>query len=268
MDPTSTATEGGQGSAESGSLFEPYLQAVPESWEQPPEGSPREVVQKYLADAERGVNSQLQEAATLRKQFGDYKDINLSGIQPEQLAGVLDFVREVGSSPEAYQEWLRSEAMEAGLIQQQQQEQHDSEDPELEQYIQSRIEAALNPVAQKLSQFEQSSQEQAQAAQTAAIEQQIEKSFKGLETEHQIQLSDEQKEAILALGETVDSDDFVEQGFAKLRALEGGAQAGFVKDKTGQPAQSLPSGGQAAADKPKTFADVRAAALEMIEQAT
>lgn len=249
--------EAGQGTSEPEGVFAPYLQEVPEEH--------RTVVGGYLKDAEKNVNTKLREAADLQSRFGDYKDIDLSSVTPEQLSNVIAFVKDVGSSPEAYQEWLRSEATEAGLIKAEEEEAQ-GEDPDLEQYIQSRIQAALNPVTQKLSQFEQQTQQQQQAEQQAGIEHHIESKFKEIETRDGVKLSDEQQEAILALSEQVQDDDFVEQGYAKLRALEGGAQAGLVKDKASQPAPSLRSGGQPAPAKGRTFADVRGQAEEIMNQ--
>lgn len=249
------AGEAGQGTTEPEGVFAPYLQEVPEEH--------RTIVSGYLKDAEKNVNTKLQEAADLRQRFGDYKDIDLNGITPEQLSNVIAFVRDVGSSPEAYQDWLRTEATEAGLLKA---EEDAQEDPDLEQYIQSRIQAALNPVTQKLTQFEQQTQQQQQAEQQAGIEHHIESTFKEIEARDKIKLSEEQQEAILALGEQIQDDDFVEQGYAKLRALEGGAQAGLVKDKAAQPAPSLRSGGQPAPAKGKTFADVRGQAEEILSQ--
>jgi hypothetical protein len=258
----------GQGAVEqeAGSIFDPYLQSVPEGWDSAPQGSPRDIVSSYLKDAEKNVNSKLQEAADLQKRFGDYKDIDLSAVPPQQLSQVLEFVREVGQSPEAYQEWLRSEAEAAGLFTQQQEQQEPVGDPDFEAYIQSRIEGALSPLQQQLAQygerFTANDQKQAQHD----MEAHIESTLSQLESEHKLQLTDEQQEAILALGEQVETNDWVEQGFAKYQALTGQAQANFVKGKVNQPTPAVRSGGQAAPSKPKTFADVREAALELANQ--
>jgi hypothetical protein len=251
---------------EGGSIFDPYLQSVPEGWDSAPTGTPREIVTNYLKDAEKNVNSKLQEAADLQKRFGDYKDIDLSVVPPQQLSQVLEFVREVGASPEAYQEWLRAEAEAAGLLTQQQQEQEPEGDPDFEAYIQQRIEGALSPVQQQLAQYDErfSANDQAQAQQQ--MESHIESTLGGLEAEHKLQLTDEQQEAVLALGEQVESQDWVEQGFAKYQALTGQANAAFVNDKVSQPTPALRTGGQAAPAKPKTFADVREQALELANQ--
>ena len=256
----------GQGAGESeGSIFDPYLQAVPEGWDNPPQGSPREIVSGYLKDAEKGVNSKLQEAAELQKQFGDYKEIDLSGVTPEQLSQVIEFVNQV-NTPEAYQDWLRNEATEAGLIQQEQQEQG-PEDQDLEAYIQTRIQQALDPVTQKLSQFEQSNQESKQEQVQREMETHIETTLSRLEAENKLKLNDEQQEAVLALGDSVQGKDFVEQGFQKYLALTGAAQTSFVKDKANQPTPSLRTGGQPAPAKGKNFADVREQAMEILNQA-
>ncbi len=264
-DTTGTVPEGDQGTVEpqeAGSIFDPYLQSVPEGWDSPPQGNPREIVSQYLKDAEKNVNSKLQDAAELQKRFGDYKDIDLSNTSPEQLSQVLEFVQQVGSSPEAYQEWLRAEAEASGLLQQEQQ-QDPAEEPDLEAYIQKRIEGALGPVQQQLASYDQRFTANDQAQAQHEMETHIESTIAGLEAEHKLKLSDEQQEAVLALGEQVESKDWVEQGFAKYQALTGQAQASFVSGKTNQPAPALRTGGQAAPAKPKTFADVREAALEL-----
>jgi hypothetical protein len=265
-----TVPEGDQGTVEpqeAGSIFDPYLQSVPEGWDSPPQGSPREIVSNYLKDAEKNVNSKLRDAADLQTRFGDYKDVDLGGIAPQQLSQVLEFVQQVGSSPEAYQEWLRSEAEASGLLQQEQQQQDPVEDQDLETYIQSRIEGALSPVQQQLAQYDErfSANDQAQAQHE--METHIESTIAGLEAANDLKLTDEQQEAVLALGEQVEGKDWVEQGFAKYQALTGQAQASFVNGKTNQPTPALRTGGQAAPAKPKTFADVREAALELAQQA-
>ncbi len=266
-----TALDEGQGTVEpqeEGSIFDPYLQSVPEGWDSPPQGSPREIVSQYLKDAEKNVNTRLSDAAALQKQFGDYKDIDLGGIPPQQLSQVLEFVQQVGASPEAYQEWLRGEAEASGLLQQEQQQQQEPvEDQDLEAYIQQRIDGALSPVQQQLAQYDErfSANDQAQAQHE--METHIESTIAGLEAANSLKLTDEQQEAVLALGEQVEGKDWVEQGFTKYLALTGAAQASFVNGKTNQPTPALRTGGQAAPAKPKTFADVREAALELAQQA-
>src|SRR5437667_284849 len=156
MSDESTAPEGGQGTDDTGGLFDSYLQDVPDI--------AREQVTGYLRDAEKGVNSKLREAADIQSRFGPYKDIDLSRVQPEQLSQVLDWVTQVGSNPEAYQDWLKNEATEAGLIKVEQEE--EPENADVDAYIQQRIDAALQPFQQQLS-------ERDKAANQAAIENHI-----------------------------------------------------------------------------------------------
>ena len=267
METDGTAPVEGQGTPEpeGGSIFDPYLQSVPEGWDSAPQGTPREIVSQYLKDAEKNVNSKLREAADLQTRFGPYKDIDLSAVPPQQLSQVLEFVQQVGSSPEAYQEWLRAEAEAAGILQQEQQQEQQEAEPELEAYIQQRIENALNPLQQRLSQYDERFSANDQAAAQHEMETHIESTLGKLEAEHG-KLTDEQQEAVLALGEQVQTDDWVEQGFAKYQALTGQAQASFVAGKAAQPSPALRTGGQAAPAKPKSFADVREQALELANQ--
>jgi hypothetical protein len=264
---TDTAPVEGQGQeSEGGSIFDPYLQSVPEGWDSAPQGSPRDIVSNYLKDAEKNVNSKLQEAADLQKRFGDYKDIDLSVTSPQQLSQVLDFVQQVGASPEAYQEWLRSEAEAAGFFNQEPEQEGPADGEDLETYVQSRIESALNPIQQQLGQYGEQFQANEQAQAQAQMEGHIESTLAGLEKEAGVDLTEQQQEAVLALGEQIETDDWVEQGFAKFQELTGQAQASFVAGKQNQPAPALRSGGQAAPQKPKTFADAKEAALELANQ--
>lgn len=234
------------------SIFDPYLQTVPEEY--------RETVSGYLKDAERNVNTQLQEAATLRKQFGPYSEVDLSSVSPQQLSQVLTWVQQVGASPQAYQEWLRQEAEQAGLIEAAQQAQTPEDGQELEAYIQSRIQEAIAPLSEHLTQNEQAARQQ-------AMENHISSTIAKLEADNKTKFTDDQVEAILALGEQTEGQDWIEQGYAKYAALTGAAQASLVNQKGSQPAPALRPGGQAAPAKAKNFADVREAALELMNQA-
>src|SRR5205823_1492116 len=80
--------------------------------------SPRDVVAKYLTDAQKGVNSRLSEAAEIQKRFGPYSDIDLSGWEPERLSNALGWVEQMSNDDAAFKEWLKEAATESGLLEQ------------------------------------------------------------------------------------------------------------------------------------------------------
>src|SRR5476651_2306791 len=96
----------GQGDAGTG-IFDPYLSAVPED--------AREAVAGYLKDAEKNVNGRLAEAAELQKSLGAYKDVDLSGYDPETLSQLLTWHQQTTADPAAYRQFIESEATELGI---------------------------------------------------------------------------------------------------------------------------------------------------------
>ena len=113
--PDDVQPQEGQGSEATGGLFDSYLEAVP--------AEARETVTSYLKDAEKNVNSRLQEAAEYKKTWEPYQGVEaLKSYPPEQLSELLAWHQQVTSSDDAFQQWLANAAQEAGLTKAEEQE--------------------------------------------------------------------------------------------------------------------------------------------------
>ena len=243
----------GQGAEATGGLFDSYLQNVPEDG--------REVVTSYLKNAEKNVNSRLQEAAELQKTLGPYKDVQgLSQYQPEQLNELLAWHQQVTSSDEAFQQWLAETAEEAGFTKAEAQELEDLEDSgqlsqkQIEQLVAQKAQEQIQPFQQKMESWEQ---ERALNDETSFIQTEL----KTIEAEHG-ELTQEQQEAVLKLGEDVEGTDWVQKGYQRFQALVGDAQKAFVDGKVNQPKPSLSAGGQEAFKPATSFKDAGEQARE------
>ncbi len=229
----------GQGDEATGGLFDSYLQAVPEEH--------REAVTGYLKDAEKNVNSRLQQAAELEKQLGPYKDVQgLSEYPPELLSEVLGWHKQVTETPEAFQTWLAEAAKEAGLTAAEEQELGDAEEAgelsqtDIQRIIDERTQERMQPLEAQLTEWQ--NQQQIQGTET-----EIRDEFKRLETENNIQLSDKQKETALALGMDYQGEgSWVSHGFDRLKEITTEGQRAFVEGKAGQPNTPIPTGGSPA----------------------
>ena len=104
----------GQGDAGTGGIFDPYLSAVPEE--------ARDAVAGYLKDAEKNVNGRLAEAADLQKNLGPYKDVDLSGYDPEILQQLIAWHQQTTADPDAYKQFIEGEAKELGITPQEAEE--------------------------------------------------------------------------------------------------------------------------------------------------
>lgn len=254
MDPTGTADNGQGTESQGGSIFDPYLQSVPED--------ARDYVGNYLKDAERNVNSRLAEAADIQKRFGPYSDVDFSAYGPQQLNDLLAWHQSVTASPQTFNEWLSEAAKEAGLIQ----EQREAEDEfgeltpqQIQALIQQNITQALTPFQQQQAQFQEQQQ-------LAGLERQIIDDFTRIEKAVG-PLSDDQKAAIVDLGESHDGPDWLDVGLKRFQALAGQAQASLVNGKAGQPRPGLTSGSQEAPALPKDPKELHAMAVERMRQA-
>ncbi len=257
----------GQGDQGTG-IFDPYLQAVPED--------AREAVAGYLKDAEKNVNGRLQEAATLEKQFGSFKDIDLSGYDSEGLSQLIAWHQQISQNEDAFKEWVAATAQEMGLTPKEEDELAESvEDGELtreqiQQMIQDASQERLSPVQEQLTAIEQ---EKAIDLEEHAIG----KAFEELQTEHGLDLSKEQRETILRLGADYAYNDkgedlpmgdssWVKQGFEDLQKLLAGAQVDFINEKSGTPQGALSVGGVPQAKPITSFEDANAAMRERLRQ--
>ncbi len=244
-----------------GGLFDSYIQSVPESWDQT-EGfsTPRDAVTNYLKDAERGVNSRLSDAAKLEKELGPYKDLGLSNYEPSQLNELLQWYGQVSSSEDGFQQWVAQAAQELGLTQQEAEDHVESGLDQLTpEQLQALVQQQTAPIQQQLSQFQEQQQ-------LSGLERQIESGLSGIEQKAGRQLTDDEKAAIVDLGEAFDGDNWLDEGYKRYEALTGGAQASLVNGKLNQPRGSLSAGSQETPALPKDLKELESMAKERMRQ--
>ena len=236
--PDDVQPQEGQGSEATGGLFDSYLEAVP--------AEARETVTSYLKDAEKNVNSRLQEAAEYKKTWEPYQGVEaLKSYPPEQLSELLAWHQQVTSSDDAFQQWLANAAQEAGLTKAEEQELAAAEDEgeltreQVQQLVEQQAAERMQPVEQQL-------QELVEIRQTDAIEQEIRDTFSKFEAEKDTKFSDEQKVAIMNFTIHDESDEqWLEHGLEQWEKMVAMVQKDFVDTKTSQPEPAMSTGSQA-----------------------
>ena len=258
----------GQGDAGTPGIFDPYLSAVPEE--------ARDAVAGYLKDAEKNVNGRLAEAAELQKSLGAYKDVDLSGYEPEDLQQLLQWHQQVTSSDDTFKEWLRQSAEEAGLTPAQEDVLEDAEATgelsreEVQQLIQQTAEERMGPLQEEVTTFRQEKEVDTEAS---AIDQ----AFSELQSEFKLDLTKDQKAVIMDLGMPLAVDtkgnelpmgdaSWIRGGFDRLQEITAQGQKAFVEEKAAQPGASLSAGGTAAMKPITSYADANAALRERLQQ--
>jgi hypothetical protein len=254
MDPEDVQGTTPQGS-EGGGLFDSYLQAVPEDG--------REIVANYLKDAEKNVNSRLQEAAEIQKQFGPYREVEaLSQYNPQQLKDLLTWHSEVTSSDDSFKDWLTKAATELGVLTPQEEEELSGEltREQIQELIQEREQAAIAPLEQRIAEWEE-------LRTIDTIESQIRDELSRVEADAKVQLSPEQRAMVIDLGLNHEGDDWVQAGFKRFQEITAEGQRTFVEQKTQQPGTPMSSGGQEAFKPTTDWGEAKAQALERMRQA-
>lgn len=227
----------GQGGEAEGGIFAPYLEAVP--------AEHRETVAGYLKDAEKNVNERISKASEIEKTLGPYKDVDLSGYPPDQLQELLAWHQQVTATPEAFQTWLTETAKENGLTRAEEAEveqeaiEGDLTPEQVQKLVEEKAQERLQPLEQRLSQWEEK-----QAIDDT--EAQIRTDFAKIETDEKVQLTDEQRAVIMDLGMAHEGDDWVKVGFDRYREIGTESQRAFVTEKSGGPGSPLGAGGMPA----------------------
>jgi hypothetical protein len=249
----------GQGDSGATGVFDSYLQTVPEEH--------RETVTGYLRDAEKNVNGRLSEAAALKESWGGYEQ-HLAPFReqydPETLAQILAWHQQVSTDQDAYQQWLKDQATQAGLIEGEpaaSEEQGELTREEIQRLIDEQASQRLAPVQERLEQWET---ERA----IGVEEQDIRSEFQRLEGENKVQLTKEQQAMVLDLGMAYQGDgSWVQAGFERLQAIFAEGQQMFVARAQNQPGSPLTAGGAAAVKPPTTFEDAGKLARERFRAA-
>lgn len=251
----------GQGDTGSGGLFDSYLQAVPED--------ARDYVRGYLEDAGRNVNSRFEEAAALQKQYEPFAQIDgISQYQPDELGQLLAWHQSVASSEDAYRQFIAAQAQELGLTEQQVEETPELTPESVQALIEEAVASRVAPAEERLQTFE--TQQWVENERTMIRDRMTE-----LETEAGVQLTDEQRDRVLRLAESmVDGDnvalvngiDWVKPGFDEYLRIRGEGAQGLVDDKVAQPSPAVAAGGTAVHELPKSWEDARERVRERLRQ--
>lgn len=246
-----TEPQGGEATG----TFDSYLSTVPEDV--------REHVTPYLKEAEKNVNSRLQEAAQIQKSLGPYQQVQtLAQYTPEQLNELLAWHQQVTSDDDTFKEWLSNAAKEAGLTPAEEQELEVAEaegdlTPEaIQKLIDERAAQQFQPLEQRLEQMEQTRQIDAE-------ESEINQALSALEAESKTQFSKDQKAMILDLGLNHEGDDWVKAGFDRFKEITSEGQRMFLADKGAQPQTPVTAG---ASDVFKPTTDFKEASKQARER--
>ena len=258
----------GQGTEAAGSPYDSYLQTVPEE--------AKEAAEQWFRDTSKGLDAKLQEAAELQKSFGQFKDVDLSGYQPEDLSQLIAWHQQITSSDEAFREWLAATAKETGLTPAEQDEVAEAEETgeltreQVEQLVQQMAEQRVGPLQEQLTNIETEKQVDYE-------NQSIGDALQALQSEFKLDLTNEQKAVILDLGLPLAYDEkgselplgdssWVRAGFDRWKEIQSLGAKTFVEEKAQQPGATLTAGGTPALKPITSFQDANAAMRERLRQ--
>jgi hypothetical protein len=254
---------GGQGDSGAPGVFDSYIATVPEDG--------REAVTAYLKDAEKNVNTRLEEANQLKKDWGGYGE-HLADYReqykPEDLAAILAWHQQVTQDDNSYQEWLTAAAKERGLIEEGAPpvEEGDLTKDQIAELVSQQATAQIQPLQQRLEAWEQEQMTEQEG-------QQINTELTRLETDSKLQLTKEQKAVVLELGWASpegQSDDpqakWVQAGFDRFREITAEGGRLFVERAQSGPAAPLAAGGVPNAKPVTTFEEAGKMARERLRQ--
>ena len=266
--PDDVQPQEGQGTEGTESPYDSYLQSVP------PEA--KEAAEQWFRDTSKGLDAKLQEAAQLRNTLGPYKDVDLSGYDPEDLSQLLAWHQQVTANPDTFKEWLTREAQEAGITPAEEEQLEQAEESgeltreQIQQLIQQTAEERLGPVQAQVTALEEREavNEESQA---------IDKAFGEIQNENKLELTKDQRAVILDLGMPLALDEkgnelpmgdssWVKAGFDRWREIQSAGQRLFVEEKAAQPSGSLTAGGTPQFKPATTFEEANAQMRERLRQ--
>ena len=232
MDPMTTdpvQPEAGQGGEPTGGApYAEFLDRIPEDQ--------RGVVEPVFKDWDAQTTRKFQEHSQYRDQWAPYEQAGIHQYNPADLQQLIEF-GQMAADPAAYQEWLRAQAEQAGLIAPDHQA-GATVDPSVEQLLQQQ----LSPVQQQLQEIAQWRQEQQLQANAAQISQTIDARMRELQAEHGEFPTD--VVAALAANHTgLDPRTAIDRAFADYQRFAAQIEQGFVNRKLGQPAAPETGGG-------------------------
>lgn len=233
-------TQGGE--AQEGGLFDTYLQAVPEE--------ARETVTSYLKDAEKNVNSRLQESAEIKKTWEPFQSVQEAlspyAQNPEVLAERLAWLDQVTADESALDNWVREYAKERGLTLGEAEEAIAEEEAQGE-LSREQVQKLVEEQAQQLiAPLQEQQQELVTLRMTDVEETNINSWFTQLEAKEKKHFDEDEKMAIMDLGIQEEREDWLDYAYDRWQKLGATWQKNFVEDKAGQPQTPISAGGQEA----------------------
>jgi hypothetical protein len=268
--PDDVQPDEGQGTEATESPYDSYLQSVPTE--------ARPAAEQWFRDTSKGLDAKLQEAAELRSTLGPYKEVDLAGYDPETLSQLIAWHQQTTADPDAYRQFIESEATELGITPKEAEEVVAAEESgeitreQIEQQIQQIAEERLNPVQEQLTALQE---EKAVDAETQSIDQ----AFAQIASEFKLELNKDLRAQILDLGMPLAYDakgnelpmgdaSWVRKGFDRLKEITDAGNRTFVEEKVAMPGGALTAGGTAQQKPITSYEDANDALRERLRQAT
>jgi len=255
-----------EGGESTGTPYDEYLNRIPEE--------AREAATEAFRAWDANYTRRQQEAAEYRSRWQPFENAST-----EDLQWGLDMNRAARENPQAVWEWAQQYARDNNLVQSPAPEQPSQEltyeqwaAQQEEQSLNTRLESMLNPIMQRLEQYDQRYQEQEQQRQIQQAQDYLQHQMDGLKREHPDafqKLGDIEPEQMIETlsGKYIESDPehAIPRAFAEWQSIISQVSKSYAEGKLNQP--SVPESGAAAPagnEAPKTLAEASSQALEQI----
>jgi hypothetical protein len=248
-DPTQAVQpQEGQGGAPGDAPYAEYLNRIPEEQ--------RAVVEPVFKDWDGNVTKKFQEHSDFRKQWEPYQQAGINQFDPQTLQGLVQFAQ---MDRDQFTDWLREQATEAGLLQQDPGIDPSMVDPNVEQVLQQH----LSPLQQQHQQLQQQFQQFTEQQQVAQAHQHIQSQLDELKAQDP-NLNVDAVEKLTA-NYLDDPQNAVTRAFEDYQKLAASIEQGFLQRKTQAPnAPSMGGGLPAGAEQPKTLQAAESAMIEAL----
>lgn len=238
----------GQGAATGDAPYAEYLQRIPEEH--------RGLVEPVFKDWDGNVTKKFQEHSDFRKQWEPYQQAGINQFDPQTLQGLVQFAQ---MDREQFTDWLREQATEAGLLQQDPGIDPSMVDPGVEQALQQH----LTPLQQQVQEQQQQLQQYMEQQQVAQAHQYIQSQLDELKAQDP-NLNMDAVEKLTA-NYLDDPQNAVKRAFEDYQKLAASIEQGFLQRKTQGPgAPNMGGGLPAGAEQPKTLKDAESAMIEAL----
>ncbi len=223
----------------------------------------RPFLEAELKKIEGNATKKFTEAAEYRKRWEPYEALGIADVSPEDVEGLLQLYN-LAQDETKFDEWLKSTAEQRGLLGGGDDDDDldgDEDDLDIGKMVEERLQAAMAPILEQLQSTQQTQRVQ-------AAEQEIATELAGLLEQRQLELDDEDKQAVYALAAPFADDDpdgALQKGLEAYMKISGRAQRSLVESKVTQPNGAM-EGGQpnTAPEEINSFAQAKKAARERL----